>query len=131
MNRDALVCRFKNTIKFLKETRDIGVEEIAIIAELNQVTIKKVLDSPKGENLNLRNDTWDKIKDFNEHYRTDVGDLPKVGEAAETVNSYHFKDNGKGNEEEVILVDDDKKWAALRTIVEAFGMKVTININIG
>jgi len=129
-NQDAIVCRFKNTVKYLRETRELELEEIAVLTELNQVTIQKVLDSSKGSELNIRNDTWSKIEDFNEHYREEVGELPVAGEAEETVNSYHFKGNGKGKKEDVLVVDDDKKWKALRDIVEAFDMKVTVTINI-
>jgi len=136
MNREEDICRFKHTCKYLKEERGLDVEEVGVIAELNAVTVKKILDATKDDIPKLRASTWAKIQDFNEHYREEAGELPVVGEAEETIKSYHFKGNGKGEKEDVLIEEDvelteeDQKWFALRQIVEAFGMKVTVDIKI-
>jgi len=142
MNREADVCRFKNTVKYLQTERELDYDDIAIIAELNQVTIKKIVDAPKDDIPNLKGSTWAKVQDFNENYR-DVVEIPVVGEAKETVDSFHFKNNGNGKGEydlgpssikaapaQEVKPMDDARWEALGKLVKAFGMKVTIDIKI-
>ena len=132
MNREADICRFKTTYRYLKNTYSRTDESISEEMGLALMTAKKLLDATKGNIPDIRNGTWAKVQDFNEKYRDEVGDLDSVSEMAEysghMEREYAYKGNGSPIEKEELENGDE--WDMIRALVKMFGLKVSISMNI-